>query len=58
MLIHHYLVRGFKYVFILALALFFSISLFSQTTVQGKVTDSKDGSPVVGASVVAQGQLN
>jgi TonB-linked SusC/RagA family outer membrane protein len=37
----------------------FSLAAFSQDrTITGKVTDSKDGSPVVGASVVAKGTTN
>jgi TonB-linked SusC/RagA family outer membrane protein len=40
----------------LALLCFFMVPAMAQTrTVTGKVTDSKDGSPLVGASVVAKG---
>ena len=39
-----------------ALACLFAIATYAQTkTVTGKVTDAKDGSPMVGASVVAKG---
>jgi iron complex outermembrane receptor protein len=39
-----------------ALACLFAITTYAQTkTVTGKVTDAKDGSPMVGASVVAKG---
>jgi TonB-linked SusC/RagA family outer membrane protein len=38
-----------------ALALLFQVSYAQDKTVTGKVTDSKDGSPVVGASVQAKG---
>lgn len=39
-----------------ALACLFAITTYAQTkTVTGKVTDAKDGSPMVGASVIAKG---
>ena len=55
MLIHHYLFRRLKYALLLLPALFLINVLFAQKTVQGKVTDSKDGSPVIGASVQPKG---
>src|SRR5262245_4770104 len=43
----------------MGLMLLFSLSLFSQTkTITGKITDSKDGSPIAGASVTAKGAKN
>src|SRR5258705_1187930 len=40
---------------ITALLIVLSQSLFAQKTVTGKITDSKDGSPVAGASVTVKG---
>ncbi|MBN8686372.1 MAG: SusC/RagA family TonB-linked outer membrane protein [Chitinophagales bacterium] len=43
---------------VLILALLAQISFAQDRVITGKVTDSKDGSPVVGASVVAKGSRN
>jgi TonB-linked SusC/RagA family outer membrane protein len=47
--------RLLRSVGIATLVLFLSSSLFAQKTVTGKITDSKDGSPLAGVSVIAKG---
>src|ERR1043165_9496344 len=50
-----FLKRLLRGVGIATLSLFLSSSLFAQKTVTGKVTDSKDGSPLAGVSILAKG---
>jgi len=50
-----FLKRLLRGVGIATLSLFLSSSIFAQKTVTGKVTDSKDGSPLAGVSVLAKG---
>ncbi len=45
----------FKKIMLLCCMLLGSVTAFSQNVVSGKVTDSKDGTPVVGASVSVKG---
>jgi iron complex outermembrane receptor protein len=50
-----FLKRLLRGVGIATLSLFLSSSIFAQKTVNGKVSDSKDGSPLAGVSVIAKG---
>ncbi|MGB0838787.1 MAG: TonB-dependent receptor [Chitinophagales bacterium] len=43
--------------FILILLTIFSINVFGQTTVKGRVTDEENGTPLLGASVVVKGSI-
>jgi hypothetical protein len=54
---HHYLFRRFKYVLILALALFLNSVLFAQISVRGKVADN-NGLALPGVSVTEKGTSN
>ena len=57
MCMHHYLFRRFKYVLILALALFLNSVLFAQISVRGKVADN-NGLALPGVSVTEKGTSN
>lgn len=46
-----------KIAVILSLLLCSTAAVFAQVTIKGKVTDSKDGAPVVGATIKARGEL-
>jgi len=50
-----FLKRLLRGVGIATLSMFLSSSIFAQKTVTGKVTDSKDGSPLAGVSILAKG---
>src|SRR5437667_8605880 len=50
-----FLKRLLRGVGITTLFLSLSSSIFAQKTVTGKITDSKDGSPLAGVSVIAKG---
>jgi TonB-linked SusC/RagA family outer membrane protein len=47
-----------KIALLFAVLLCGTVSVFAQTTIKGKVTDSKDGSPLSGASVKVRGTSN
>jgi TonB-linked SusC/RagA family outer membrane protein len=57
MLMHHYLFRGFKYGFMLTLAMCLTSALFAQISVQGKVKDN-NGQALSGVSVVVKNTSN
>ena len=54
---HHYLLKGLKYLTILILALFLSNTIFAQIGITGKVTDN-NGRPFSGVSVMNKGTSN
>ena len=48
-------VSHLKHVFLVILMLVCSVISYSQRTITGKVTDAKDGSPLIGASAIIKG---
>ena len=54
MLMHHYLLKRFRHVLILAIVLLLTNVLFAQIAVQGKVTDN-NGLPLPGVSISVKG---
>jgi len=54
---HDCLFKGFKYVFILAFALFLNSTLIAQISMHGKITDN-NGAAVTGATVNEKGSKN
>jgi TonB-dependent starch-binding outer membrane protein SusC len=57
MLMHHYLFRRFRYVFMLTLAMCLTSALFAQISVQGKVIDN-NGQALSGVSVLVKNTSN
>ena len=45
-----------KIAILISVLFFCTASVFAQTTIKGRITDSKDGSPIVGATVKVRGE--